>query len=186
MRKLNDAVDRFAYSHPRFGIPNLMKVIVIGNVVAFFLIRFAGLGALDFLSFNWAKVLSGEIWRLVTFVFVPESNQLFMLAISLYFYYFIGNILEREWGTPKFNLYYFFGMALTVLTAVIAALASGSNVTLSGTYYVNMSMFFAFAMLFPDTQVLLFFFIPVKMKWLAWADAALFAVDILGSAFRLD
>lgn len=186
MRKLNAAVDRFAYSHPRFGIPNLMKFIVVGNIVAFFLIRFAGFGAISFLGFDLSRVLHGELWRLVTFVFIPGTTDLFSLALSLYFYYFIGNILEREWGTPKFNLYYFSGMLLTILTAVAASLITGVSLPVYGTYYVNMSMFFAFAMLFPDMQVLLFFLIPVKMKWLAWADAALFAVDILGAAFRLD
>lgn len=186
MRKLNAAVDRFAYGHPRFGIPNLMKFIVVGNIVAFFLIRFAGFGAISFLGFSLNGLLRGEIWRLVTFVFVPDSTNLLMLALSLYFYYFIGNHLEQEWGTPKFTLYYLSGMVLTALVSVITTLTTGMDAAVYGTYYVNMSMFFAFAMLHPDTQVLLFYIIPVKMKWLAWADAALFAVDVLGSAFRMD
>lgn len=186
MRKLGDAVDRFAYNHPRFGIPNLMKVIVAGNILVYLLLRFSNWGAISFLGFNLDALLNGEIWRLVTFIFVPGSTDLFSLALSLYFFYFIGNILEREWGTPKFNLYFFSGVVLTLLTTVISSLATGHSSSLFGTYYVSMSMFLAFAALYPDMQVLLFFIIPVKMKWLALLDAALFAVDILGAAFRLD
>ena len=131
-------------------------------------------------------MLHGEIWRIITFIFVPNNFSPFALILSLYFYYFIGNLLEQQWGTPKFNLYYFSGVVLTILTSVIATLATGVSQTVMGTYYVNMSMFLAFAALYPDMQVLLFFIIPIKVKWLAWADAALFAVDILGSLFRLD
>ncbi len=186
LKRLNDAVDRFARSHPRFGIPNLMKVLVIGNIIVYFLARFSSWSALSFLAFDPAAVLHGEIWRIITFIFVPNNFSPFALILSLYFYYFIGNLLEQQWGTPKFNLYYFSGVVLTILTSVIATLATGVSQTVMGTYYVNMSMFLAFAALYPDMQVLLFFIIPIKVKWLAWADAALFAVDILGSLFRLD
>lgn len=180
MRKLNAAVERFALTHPRFGVPNLMKYIVFGNVIAFFVLRLWGIAALDFLALDWSRVLHGQIWRLVTFIFVPETSQPFQLILSLYFMYFIGNMLEREWGTPKFNLYYLSGAVLTALTALVSFIAFRSGVTY-GTYYVGMSMFLAFAVLYPDAQILLFYIIPVKAKWLAIADLVLFAVDILRS-----
>ena len=88
--------------------------------------------------------------------------------------------LERQWGTAKFNLYYFSGMLLTVLGTILASVITGNNfINAEGTPYVNLSMFFAFAMLFPDTTVLFMFFLPVKMKWLAYLDGALFAFDII-------
>ena len=181
MKKLNAAVDRFAYSHPRFGIPSLMKIIVGGNIIVYLLAQFAGWGSVAFLSFNMDAVLHGELWRLITFIFFPTDSSLFFLAVSLYFYYFIGSTLEREWGTAKFNLYYFSGVVLTILSTVVASLLTGLNLTMSGTGYLNMSMFFAFAMLYPDTQVLLFFIIPLKIKWLAWIDAGFFGLSILSS-----
>lgn len=163
-----------------------MKYIVAGNVVVFFLLAFSNYGAINFLVFDWNSVLHGELWRLVTFVFVPSSTNILNLAISLYFYYFIGNILEREWGTPKFTLYYLTGMVLTLLTGVILSLATGTSAVIYGTSYINLSMFFAFAMLYPNMQVLLFFFIPIKVKWLAWLNAAMFAVGIFSSLFRMN
>ncbi len=184
MKKLYDAVQRFCARHPRFGIPNLMLYIVAGNVIVYLLMMFtqrADANALAFLSLNTAAVLRGELWRIVTYVFVPGSANMFMLLISLYFYYWIGSTLEREWGTPKFTLYYISGVLLTAVGVLVASLISGQNYVVSGSAYVNLSMFLAFALLFPDTQVLLFFIIPIKMKWLAIIDGVLFAVEIISS-----
>lgn len=190
MKTLYDGVQRFCAAHPRFGIPNLMRVIVIGNVAVYVLMLLTqsnDVNALNFLTFNLNALLQGEVWRLVTFVFVPQFRTPFSLLISLYFYYWIGSTLERQWGTAKFNLYYLSGMLLTVLGAVLASLISGNHfLTVAGTTYVNLSMFFAFAFLFPDAQVLLFFILPIKMKWLAYLDAALFAFDIFGSIGQRD
>ena len=183
MKKLYDGVKRFCAAHPRFGIPNLMRVIVIGNVAVYVLMLLTqanDANALSFLTFNLNALLHGEVWRLVTFVFVPAYSSPFALLISLYFYYWIGSTLERQWGTAKFNLYYISGALLTVLGVVLASLITGNPyLTAAGTGYVNLSMFFAFAFLFPDTTVLLFFILPVKMKWLAYLDGALFAFDII-------
>ena len=183
MKKLYDGVQRFCAAHPRFGIPNLMRVIVIGNVAVYVLMLLTqanDANALSFLTFNLNALLHGEVWRLVTFVFVPAYSSPFALLISLYFYYWIGSTLERQWGTAKFNLYYISGALLTVLGVVLASLITGNPyLTAAGTGYVNLSMFFAFAFPFPDTTVLLFFILPVKMKWLAYLDGALFAFDII-------
>ena len=183
MKKLYDGEQRFCAAHPRFGIPNLMRVIVIGNVAVYVLMLLTqanDANALSFLTFNLNALLHGEVWRLVTFVFVPAYSSPFALLISLYFYYWIGSTLERQWGTAKFNLYYISGTLLTVLGVVLASLITGNPyLTAAGTGYVNLSMFFAFAFLFPDTTVLLFFILPVKMKWLAYLDGALFAFDII-------
>ena len=162
MKKLYDGMQRFCAAHPRFGIPNLMRVIVIGNVAVYVLMLLTqanDANALSFLTFNLNALLHGEVWRLVTFVFVPAYSSPFALLISLYFYYWIGSTLERQWGTAKFNLYYISGALLTVLGVVLASLITGNPyLTAAGTGYVNLSMFFAFAFLFPDTQLLLFFF----------------------------
>ena len=181
MRKLNSAMERFALRHPNFGIPNLMRFIIIGNAAMFFLLRMTNGEAVYFLGFEWGAVLRGQIWRLVSFIFVPESLQPFNLI--LYFMWFIGTMLEREWGTPKFNLYYLSGVVLTILTGVISHYAFGYSFIL-GTYYVGMSMFLAFAALYPDAQLMLLYIIPVKAKWLALADIALFAVDAAAALLR--
>ena len=155
-------LDRFCYKHPRLSIPGLMRYIVIGNVLVFLLDLFSTGGypiATSLLSFSSDAILQGQIWRIITFVFVPAtSRNIFLFAITLYFYYFIGNALEREWGSNKFTIFYFFGILLNILVGFLVGTAS--------MYYVNMSMFFAFATLYPNLQFLLFFIIPVKAKLL--------------------
>ena len=188
MKKLNAAVDRFAREHPRFGIPNLMLWIVACNAIVYLLTVFAGYSAVSFLAFDWAAIKSGELWRLVTFIFMPgyvTKDSIIWLVLFLYFYYMIGSALEREWGTPKFNLYYLSGVALTIFTGVIFGLVNGSAY-MTGADYVNLSLFFAFAVLYPETRFLIMFIIPVKVKWLAIADGVFFALGVLGSLLRLD
>lgn len=179
LRAMQQWLERFCRKHPRLGIPGLMKYIVIGNILVFILDMF-GVGgvyaASNLLSFNSSGILHGEVWRLVTFIFVPyvsarTMSGFFWLAVMLYFYYFIGTTLEREWGTTKFTVFYVFGIILNIIVGFIVGGATMN--------YVNLSMFFAFATLFPDMQVLLFFIIPVKVKWLAWVDAAFFAYTII-------
>ena len=178
MRKLSDALDRFCIRHPYFGIPNLMLYIIIGNAAAFFLLRLASYPA-SFLSLNWELIFHGQIWRLVSFLFLPSSSNPFILLISLFFFYSVGGMTEREWGTPKFTLFYLSGMVLTALAALLAFLFTGRG-AMVGPYYVNMSLFLAFAIQNPDAQMLLYI-IPVKAKWLAIADAVLFAVDVVAA-----
>ena len=179
MRALQQWLEHFCRRHSRLGIPGLMKYIVIGNILVFILDMF-GVGgvyaASNLLSFSSSSILHGEVWRLITFVFVPyiagrRMADFLWLAILLYFYYWIGTALEREWGTAKFTIFYLFGVVLNILMGFVVGVATMS--------YVNLSMFFAFATLFPDMQVLLFFIIPVKVKWLAWVDAAFFAFTIV-------
>lgn len=171
MRSLQQWLNRFCLKHPRLGIPNLMKYIVIGTVLVYLLDMFSQGMASSLLCFHGPSILHGQVWRLVTFIFVPYTSGIFFFLITLYFYYFIGNALEREWGSQKFTVFYFFGVILNIL---LGFLVGGASM-----YYVNMSMFFAFATLFPDMQVLFFFIIPMKVKWLAWLDAAYFAYEVV-------
>lgn len=187
MKKLMSCIDRFCYKHPRFGVPNLMLLIVIGNAAVWLFSAMDSTGLLRYgLAFSAAEILKGQVWRLITFIFVPESSG-FLFLLMLYFYYFIGNTLEREWGTGRFTIYYLAGMLLTVVYGFIAYAVSGGSGIITATY-INLSMFFAFATLFPETRVLLFFIIPIKIKWLAILNAGFFAYEIvamLGNGFGL-
>ena len=176
-------IDRFCSRHPRFGISNLMKYVCIANV-AFWLLGAVNPVLLSYLSFDPYLVLHGQIWRIVTFALYPPSTGL-LAFIAFYFYYWIGSTLERYWGTPKFNIYFFSGLVLTLLYGFIIYFITGIRIRLNAEY-VYLSMFFSFAAMFPDMQVLLFFFIPIKMKWLALVDAAFFVMGILTMPFPLN
>ena len=178
MNKLNRAIDRFCILHPNFGIPNLMLYVVIGNIALSLLSGFSDGNLLSFFAYTLSGLLHGQVWRLFTFVFIPEDTSPFFLLITCYFYYWIGSTLERQWGTAKFTTYYLSGMLLTVVGASIVSLITGYSIPVYGANYVNFAMFMAFALLYPDTRVLFMFFIPVRMKWLAYLDVFYFFFDI--------
>ncbi len=177
MRKLNEAIDRFCALHPGLAIPGLMRYIVGANILLYFLDMLSN-GALHFLALNPGAVLGGEIWRVVTYVLLPESGGV-MLLISCLFYYWLGTALEQIWGSTKFTLYYVSGTLLTALAVILAYLIDGVNISVAGASYVSSSMFFAFAMFNPDATVYLMYIIPVKMKWVAWLEAGLYALNVV-------
>jgi hypothetical protein len=132
----------------------------------------------QYLSLNAEAILHGQIWRIVTFIIEPPSSSLIFIVLVLYMYYMLGTQLERVWGAFRFNLYFFSGMLFHVIAAILVYLVTGVNLTMD-TWYLNMSLFFAFAAIYPDMQFLLFMVIPIKAKWLALVDALYFAYAIL-------
>lgn len=178
MRKLNKKIDMFCYKHPRFGIPNLMLYIVVISLAVWLLsIMDESRTLLSYFSFSPELILKGQIWRLITFIFIPQDLSMWAL-LFFYFYYWIGSTLEREWGTVRFNIFIFSGVLMTVIYGFVIYIITKQSVNI-GTYYIYLSMFFSFATLFPDTQVLFMFIIPVKIKWLAYLDAAFFLYAML-------
>jgi signal transduction histidine kinase len=122
------------------------------------------------LDLDRAAILHGQIWRLVTYIFIPGTNSLLWIVFVLLFLWFIGEGLERAWGAFRLNLFYFVGMIGTT----IAAFFFGSN--FSNTM-LNASLFFAFARFYPEEVIYVFFVLPVKVKWLAWISAAFLLVE---------
>ena len=131
-----------------------------------------------FLLFWPPDILQGQVWRLFTWIFIPINNNPFFALLMLYFYYFIGTTLEREWGTAKFTIYYISGIILNIIYGFIMVYVFRLPVILSAGF-INLSMFFAFAVLFPDYTVRLFLIIPIKVKWLAIVNAGFFVFSMI-------
>lgn len=157
----------------KFAIPNLMRVLIACYIVGYvFQTTFPEF--LNFLTLEPYYILKGQVWRLVSWVIVPEAGfNIFFTLIMLYFYYSIGTDLERTWGEFRFNLYIFGGIIFTDIAALILYFVIGGDasfaVSMAGlfsTYYINLSLFLAFAMTYPDHQILFMFVVPVKMKWM--------------------
>lgn len=179
MRKLNDAIDRFCALHPRLGVPNLMRYIVAANAVIYIFSLFDRSGLLlQTLAMDPAAVLRGQIWRLATYVLIPTSGS-FWLIISLFFYYWLGETLERLWGSAKFTVYYASGALLTALAALLVYFIDGISVPIYGAGYVNTALFMAYALTYPDAMVRIYFILPIKMKWLAILEAVLYALSVV-------
>ena len=107
-------LDRFCYKHPRLGIPGLMKYIVIANVAVYLMDMFSNGYFSAMLRFYPALIMEGQVWRLLTFIFVPTSGGFILwFALTTLFYYYIGNALENQWGSTRFTVFYGVGVLLT-------------------------------------------------------------------------
>ena len=148
------------------AIPNLMLIVVGAMGVVFvmdlLISASAGQSIYSMLTFNKALIAKGQVWRIFTFLFLPPSSNIFFALISLYFYWMIGSTLEHEWGSFGFTMFYLLGAVGAIISGLITGYATND--------YLNMSLFLAFALLNPDYTVLVFFILPVKMKWLALID----------------
>lgn len=162
----------------RYAVSNLMLYISIaygiGEIVYLTAPEF-----LDYLALDFGRVLHGEIWRLITFIVYPPSDNLLFVLLSIYVYYVMGATLERRWGTFAFNLYIVSGIFFNIVAAIVTYFAFGQSFTV-GTYYLNLSLFFAFVTEFSETRFLLFFLIPIKAKWLGIIDGVYFLLTIIG------
>lgn len=159
------------------GIKNLMLYISLGSLVVYFF-TILNPSFASMLSFSPAHVLRGQIWRIFTFMFIPPNSSMIFIAFALYLYYLIGSTLENVWGTFRFNLFYFTGAFGTALACLVIYWATGISM-LGQTYYINMSLFLAFAILFPDFELRLFFMLPVKIKWLALIYTAMLTFNFI-------
>ncbi len=149
----------------------------------------------NLLCFDFNAILHGQVWRLITFVFLYPAvsgmtpiTTVFLTLLSIYFYWWVGTALEARMGTPRFNLYYLFGTLCSILAGVIVGLLiwliTGIPFMYMTNEYLNLSLFLAFATMFPDVQVMLFFIIPIKVKWLGYIDGALLLYSfIIGGMF---
>lgn len=162
----------------KYAIPNLMYYIIILYVVGVILSIFAPGFYYQYLALDAYAILHGQVWRLITFLIQPPNSSIWFMIFALYLYYMIGTQLEHAWGTFRFNLYFFMGVLFHVVAALLAYVLFGVSLPL-GTSYINLSLFFAYAAMYPNQQFYFFMIIPVKVKWLAWIDAAYFGYAIL-------
>lgn len=172
-------LDKLERKFGKFAIHHLILYIVFANA-AVYILSFTYPEIISLLIMNPNKLLQGEIWRLFTFVFIPPSASPIFIFFALYFYYLIGMSLEREWGAFKFNIYYFTG----AMAIIIVSLMTGMPMVNT---YLNLSLFFAFARLFPDFTVRVMLVLPVKIKYLAWINWGFFGFTIIfgGMAQRI-
>ncbi len=159
----------------KYAIKNLMSYIVFANAFVYIL----GLLNQQFINnlyFNPELVMQGQIWRVITFVFLPPDASIIFIIFALYINYMIGNSLEKVWGEFVFNCYYFLGMLGIIISAFITGYSMGN-------YYLSLSLFFAFAKLFPEFELLLFFVLPVKIKYLGYISWGFLIVSLITGDF---
>lgn len=202
-------MNSFERKFGKYAIRNLSFVLVSCYAVGYLLELVDKSGfVLSWLTLNPYAILHGQVWRLVTWILIPPSSGgLFFTLIMLYFYCSIGTTLERTWGTYRYNVYLFQGMLFTVAGSfllmgycylfkptIFLSSLTGTVLTIQtpaeyfaviammfSTYYINMSIFLAFAATFPDAQVLLMFIIPIRIKWMGMIYAVMLVFQFLST-----
>lgn len=187
MKLINKMEQKFG----RYAVHNLTMYIII-TYVAGYLLNYLAPEALSYCLLEPALILQGQVWRLVSWLLIPPGALDIFTIIMLFFYYSIGTTLEQTWGAFRYNLYIFGGIILSVIGAFVLygiLLLTGSNgiLLLEGgsfsTYFISMSIFLGFAAAYPNMQVLLYFIIPLKIKWLALVDIVYLVWQMAGSGW---
>ncbi len=184
---MNGFLNKLERRFGRYAVPDLIKYVVAlycaGTILG--LINPGIYNA--YLSLNFNAIFHGQIWRLFTFLLEPGADPggsiliniiFFLIKVNLFFLF--GRSLEQAWGTFRFNMYFFSGYLLNILAALLMYL---SPLHLSSYYvgfeYIYWAMFLAFAVINPDMQLLLYFVIPIKVKWLAILDVVYLGYQII-------
>lgn len=169
----------------RYAIRNL-SAYVIASYVAGYIFWIVQPQILNYLTLDPYYILKGQIWRLFTWLVIPPSSLDIFTIIMLYFYFSVGSTLEKTWGAFRYNVYIFSGFLFTILGAfVLFAIIRGPFGSFShaiSSYYVNMGILLAFAATYPNSQVYLYFLVPIRIKWLGLLYGALLIADFISMA----
>lgn len=179
---MNKFFQKMKYKFGRYAIYNLSLHITLIFAIGYLLIM-SPFGA--YLYSNWLaffpyQVLHGQIWRIATAILFPPvtSGSIIWAAICLLLYYNFASLVERMMGTFEFNVYFFGSILVGELGAIISYLITGINYPYLP-IYTHFAIIMAFAIMYPDASVLLMFFIPLKVKWVAIAEAVIYLYNFL-------
>lgn len=181
MKKNGNFVDKLERKFGKYAVPHLMKYMVVLYIIGFFISAMSSSLFVEMLTIDFEKILKGQVWRLVTFAIAPPlsfggSIDFIFVIFALLLYYSIGNTLEAVWGTFRFNVFYFSGLVVSIISALLSFIFVGSDFAyLITTDYIFLSMFLAYAMIFPNEKLYIYMILPIKIKWLGILDALLIA-----------
>jgi len=171
-------IDRAEARFGHLAIPNLLRIVAGFNALVFILYK-VNPGLLDNLRLVPRAVLDGEVWRLVTYIFIPQVGSpiadWFFALLYIWYLWWLGDGLESAMGSFKVNVFYLLGM----LGTTVSAFFFGADFA---TFMLNSSLFFAFARFYPEMTIYFMAVLPVKVKWLAWIYGALLFFGLVGSS----
>ena len=180
MKNLRTRFERFCYRNRNKGIPNLMLYITIGTAIVYLMSKITDSYTLYYwLMFDRSLILQGQVWRLFTYPLTMMRSNILLMFIGLMCYYSLGRAMENAWGTLKFNLFYLCGvLMMDVFCMIFGGYAD--------VYYLNLSLFLAYATMYPNAQFLMFFVIPIKAWVLALLDLVLTLIGLFNVPFGPD
>ena len=143
-----------------YAVPNLTVGLIMAQGLVF-LLAMSRPAILVMALLVPARVLEGQLWRLVTFVAVPPTTNPLFAFFFWYMFYLMGTALEAHWGNLRYNAFLLIGYLATVAVSFVAPESICTNA------FLEASVFLAFATVYPEFVIYIFFVVPVKMKWLA-------------------
>ncbi len=178
MKNLRRDFERFCFKNRDKGIPNLMLYISLGTAVVYLITMFNRGNPIlyQLLVFDRALILRGQIWRLFTYPLTSYNPNVLFMLITLLCYYSLGKAMENQWGTLRFNIFYFTGMLMMDIYSMIFGCQADVG-------YLNLSLFLSYATMYPDASFLLFFIIPIKAWFLALFDLVLILFGLFSDPF---
>lgn len=183
MKNLRRSFERFCLRNQNKGIRNLMLYICLGNAAVYLLSVITQNNYLYYLlCFDRTLILRGQVWRLFTYPLTMQAGlgggpSILLAVIMLVCYYSLGTVIERRWGTLKFNLYYLSGV---VMMDVFCMFFPNCR---ADVYYLNLSLFLSYSTMFPDATFLLYMIIPIKAWIFALIDLVLVLLGTLQNPF---
>lgn len=165
------------------SIPHLILIIIAGQALATLM------GAQNptvpmMMTLDPQAVVNGQWWRLFTYIIVPDVSRMGLLFAIFWFYFLwmMGQALEAEWGAFRLTIYVLSGVFFGAFVSMAGYLFLHLPILQDGTYW-TLSLQLAFAYLYPDFQILLFFILPIKMRWVAWFIGAVLLYKIISGGF---
>jgi hypothetical protein len=179
-------IDRLDARFGRFAVPHVTEFLILGQVLAFMAnsspAEEGGTPLLESIRFAPDKVLQGEWWRLITFVFDPPLSIVIFAFFFWYLFYLMGTTLEAQWGTFRYNVFLLLGYVASVVMAFVAWFAAGVPGEWANNGFLYGTVFLAFARLYPDFTLSIFFVLPVKIRWLALFQWIIYGVTMVSPA----
>lgn len=183
-------LNKMERKYGRYAINGLTNYLLICYVVGY-AVSIISPTMLEFLTLEPGYILTGQIWRLLSWIIIPPMTgigKLIFIIFMLMLYYHLGNMLEKMWGSFLYNLYMISGLLFTIIGAFVVYFVYGGVVGIGwvfSTYYINLSIFLAYACMVPELQLYLWGLLPVKMKWLAILDAVYLVYDLVTGSLAI-
>ena len=173
-------LDRFQSFVNAFSVPGLIRYVALLNALVFVL-HLVAPGYTEMLELNPSLVLGGQVWRLVTWIFIPETLSPFWIIFAVLFLFYLGDGLETAMGPARLTIFYSCGVVLSTVATFVFSWAGATGASLAhANTFLNLSLLLAYATIYPDFKVLVFFVLPVRIVWLAIFSAVLMTLSAVG------
>ncbi|MCQ2609628.1 MAG: hypothetical protein MJ151_02395, partial [Lachnospiraceae bacterium] len=163
----------------KYAVHNLNFYLTVIFALGLIIQMFNSSFYLEFLALDIDKFLHGQVWRMFTFLFFPPAGSgLLFSLLSIYVYYTLTKMLLMSMSDFRFNLFLLIGIIFQVLGGVIYKMITGHGIVIFPSYFI-FSILLAFCFTYSDAMMLFYFIIPIKAKYIAYFELAIYGISFL-------